>query len=72
MVIYPSKSDDYRFRKVLTIYSNEYNNNTFIISLCSRLNCTKKELYKKIITEDTKELSPIELNRVSIFFQLKD
>ncbi len=72
MDIFPRKSEDYRFTKVLTKYSNEYNNNTFIISLCSRLNCTKKELYKKIITEDTSYLSPIELNRVSIYFQLKE
>jgi chromosomal replication initiation ATPase DnaA len=72
MDLYPRKTEDYRFTKVLTKYSNEYNNNTFIIGLCSRLNCTKKELYKKILLEDTKELTPIELNRVSIFFQLKD
>lgn len=72
MDIFPRKCEDYRFTKILTKYSNEYNNNTFIIGLCSRLNCTKKELYKKILVGDTKELSSIELNRVSVFFQLKD
>jgi chromosomal replication initiation ATPase DnaA len=72
MDIFPRKIEDYRFTKVLTKYSNEYNNNTFIIGLCSRMNCTKKELYKKILTGDTKEFSSIELNRVSVFFQLKD
>ena len=72
MDMFSRKSDDYRFTKVLTKYSNEYNNNTFIIGLCSRLNCSKKELYKKIVTNNCPELSPIELNRVSVFFQLKD
>lgn len=72
MDIFPRKPDEYRFTKVLTKYSNEYNNNTFIIGLCNRLNCSKKELYKKIVLNDCQELSPIELNRVSVFFHLKD
>lgn len=72
MDMFSRKSDDYRFTKVLTKYSNEYNNNTFIIGLCSRLNCSKKELYKKILTDNCHELSPIELNRASVFFQLKE
>ena len=69
--IYPRKSDDFRFTKVLTKYSNEYNNNTFIIGLCNRLNCSKKELYKRVIRNNVEELSPIELNRVSVYFQIK-
>ena len=72
MDMFPRKTEDYRFTKVLTKYSNEYNNNTFIISLCNRLNCTKKELYKKILLNDISQLTPIELNRVSVFFQLKE
>jgi len=65
------KVPEYRFTKVLTKYSNEYNNNTFIIGLCNKLNCSKKELYYKIIRKDTEELSQIEINRASLYFQLK-
>ena len=71
MDLFPRKTDDFRFTKVLTKYSNEYNNNTFIIGLCNRLNCSKKDLYKRILQEDVADLSPIELNRISVFFQLK-
>jgi chromosomal replication initiation ATPase DnaA len=39
--IYTKKNIDYRFTKVLTKYSNEYNNNSFIITLCNRLNISK-------------------------------
>jgi chromosomal replication initiation ATPase DnaA len=65
------KVPEYRFTKVLTKYSNEYNNNTFIIGLCNKLNCSKKELYYKIVRKDTEELSQIEINRASLYFQLK-
>ena len=65
------KVQEYRFTKVLTKYSNEYNNNTFIIGLCNKLNCSKKDLYYKIVRKDTDELSQIEINRASLYFQLK-
>jgi len=38
-------TEDYRFTKVLTKYSNEYNNQKFIIDLCNRLNVSKKQLF---------------------------
>ena len=40
-----SQKEDYRFTKVLTKYSNEYNNQKFIIDLCNRLNVSKKQLF---------------------------
>jgi hypothetical protein len=64
---------EYRFTKVLTKYSNEYNNNIFINSLCAKLNCCKKDLFRKIINKQIKEeLTLNELNRATLFFQLKD
>ncbi len=71
--INPKQTNDFRFTKVLTKYSNEYNNNIFINGLCSKLNCCKKDLFKKIKNnESTTELTTNELNRASLFFQLKD
>jgi hypothetical protein len=75
--ITPKVMSDFRFTKVLTKYSNEYNNNIFINGLCSKLNCCKKDLFKKIMyNESTQELNDEltmnELNRASLFFQLKD
>ena len=40
----PKKNIEYRFTKVLTKYSNEYNNNSFIIGLCNQLKCSKKRI----------------------------
>jgi chromosomal replication initiation ATPase DnaA len=69
--IVPKKVATYRFTKVLTKYSNEYNNNTFVIRLCNRLNCTKKELYYKLLSKEAVGLlSSVELNRAMIYFQL--
>lgn len=71
--INPKQTNDFRFTKVLTKYSNEYNNNIFINGLCSKLNCCKKDLFKKIKNNEfTTELTTNELNRASLFFQLKD
>lgn len=71
--IISKKVSDFRFTKVLTKYSNEYNNNIFINSLCSKLNCCKKDLFKKIKNNEIKdEITMNELNRASLFFQLKD
>jgi hypothetical protein len=71
--IISKKVSEFRFTKVLTKYSNEYNNNIFINNLCSKLNCCKKELFKKIKNNQIKdEITTNELNRASLFFQLKD
>jgi len=69
--IISKKVPEYRFTKVLTKYSNEYNNNTFIIGLCNKLNCSKKDLYYKIMRKETDEFTQIEINRASLYFQLK-
>jgi chromosomal replication initiation ATPase DnaA len=69
--IVPKKVSEYRFTKVLTKYSNEYNNNTFIIGLCHKLNCSKKDLFYKLVRQQTDELTTNELNRVLLYFQLK-
>jgi hypothetical protein len=69
--IVPKKVQDYRFTKVLTKYSNEYNNNTFIIDLCHKLNCSKKDLYYHLIRKETGDLTTNELNRALLYFQLK-
>ena len=47
------------------------NNNTFIIGLCNKCNCTKKELFYKLLRKNTEEFSQIEINRASLYFQLK-
>jgi chromosomal replication initiation ATPase DnaA len=67
--IHAKKNLDYRFTKVLTKYSNEYNNNTFIIGLCNRLNISKKQLYYGLIKK-TNDLSISENKRASIYFQI--
>ena len=67
--IHAKKNLDYRFTKVLTKYSNEYNNNTFIIGLCNRLNISKKQLYYGLINK-TNDLSISENKRASIYFQI--
>ena len=40
-----TQKEEYRFTKVLTKYSNEYNNQKFIIDLCNRLNISRKQLF---------------------------
>ncbi len=67
----PKKSTEFRFTKVLTKYSNEYNNNNFIISICNQLNCSKKELYYLLLNKEVTNLTPIEINRALNFFQIK-
>ena len=66
----PKRNTEFRFTKVLTKYSNEYNNNSFIISLCSQLKCSKKELYYSLLN-NTANLTLIELNRAKNYFQIK-
>jgi len=67
----PKKNIEYRFTKVLTKYSNEYNNNSFIIGLCNQLKCSKKELYSILIHKTNSTLSLIEINRAKNYFQIK-
>jgi hypothetical protein len=66
----PKRNTEFRFTKVLTKYSNEYNNNSFIISLCNQLKCSKKELYYSLLN-NTANLTLIELNRAKNYFQIK-
>lgn len=42
---------DIRFTKILTKYSNEYNNNIFINNICNKLCLTNKELYNLCINK---------------------
>ena len=66
----PKRNTEFRFTKVLTKYSNEYNNNSFIISLCNQLKCSKKELFYSLLN-NTANLTLIELNRAKNYFQIK-
>ena len=66
----PKKNTEFRFTKVLTKYSNEYNNNSFIITLCNQLKCSKKELYYSLLN-GTANLTMIEINRAKNYFQIK-
>ena len=68
--IHTKKNIEYRFTKVLTKYSNEYNNNTFIIGLCNRLNGSKKQLYYAIQNKKEIDLSVSEHKRACIYFQI--
>jgi chromosomal replication initiation ATPase DnaA len=70
--IHTKKNTEYRFTKVLTKYSNEYNNNTFIIGLCNRLNISKKQLYYSLLnkTDTTISISTSENKRAHLYFQI--
>ena len=68
--IYTKKNIEYRFTKVLTKYSNEYNNNTFIIGLCNRMNISKKQLYYGLIKNNF-QFSLSENKRACTYFQIK-
>ncbi len=68
--IHTKKNIEYRFTKVLTKYSNEYNNNTFIIGLCNRLYTSKKQLYYRLISKKDNDLSISEHKRACIYFQI--
>lgn len=57
--IKPQK-EEYRFTKVLTKYSNEYNNQKFIIDLCNRLNISKKQLFTMKYALSDNELQRLE------------
>jgi chromosomal replication initiation ATPase DnaA len=69
--IHTKKNIEYRFTKVLTKYSNEYNNNTFIIGLCNRLNITKKQLYYGLLN-NVIDISISENKRAKIYFQIQN
>jgi chromosomal replication initiation ATPase DnaA len=66
----PKKNTEFRFTKVLTKYSNEYNNNSFIIGLCNQLKLSKKELYYALLNNKA-NLTLIEMNRARNYFQIK-
>jgi len=69
--IHSKKNIEYRFTKVLTKYSNEYNNNTFIIMLCNKLNCSKKSLYFNLLNhKHTLNLPLSEEKRACTYFQI--
>ena len=46
------EKNDIRFTKILTKYSNEYNNNNFINNICNKLYLTNKELYNLCINNN--------------------
>jgi hypothetical protein len=69
-LLHTKKNSEYRFTKVLTKYSNEYNNNNFIIEICNKINISKKELYYSILNNESIDLTPIEINRCKNYFQL--
>ena len=60
----------YRFTKILTKYSNEYNNNKFIIDICKRLFKSKKELYYLIRDKIYDKFTILEVNRLKKYFLL--
>ena len=76
--------NDIRFTKVLTKYSTEYNNSTFLQNLCQKLNIdlsdlkllftkfknnyTKEEIYNKLEQYD---ITNLEINRVIRFYKLE-
>jgi len=69
--IHTKKNTEYRFTKVLTKYSNEYNNNTFIIGLCNRLNISKKQLYYSVLNNTIESnISISENKRAHLYFQI--
>jgi SpoVK/Ycf46/Vps4 family AAA+-type ATPase len=69
--------NDVRFTKVLTKYSTEYNNSTFIQNLCQQLNMDKKDLFGFFIDIQNKysdidrlelfenyDISKLDINRI--------
>lgn len=48
-VFYNSNEDDIRFTKILTKYSTEYNNTTFIINICNQLNYNFQDIFNYFI-----------------------
>lgn len=69
-----SNKKDVRFTKVLTKYSTEYNNNTFVQTLCMKLNMDKSDLMSFFIelsqTYETKQiielLEHLEISRLDV------
>lgn len=57
------QKEEYRFTKVLTKYSNEYNNQKFILDICNRWNISKKQL------NTLDQLSETEYNRLSKYLE---
>lgn len=71
------EKNDIRFTKILTKYSNEYNNNNFINNICNKLNLTNKELYNLCINNNLyiksiQETNEKELHNLPIKLSQKD
>ena len=66
----PFQKSSYRFTKILTKYSNEYNNNKFIIDICKRLSICKKELFYLIRDKIYNDFTILEINRLNKYFLL--
>ena len=49
------KGDSIRFTKVLTKYSTEYNNATFVQSMCQKLSMDKKDMFALFSSKREKE-----------------
>lgn len=64
------KTKNIRFTKVLTKYSNEYNNNIFIINLCNKLSMTNKELYNCCINDKIENITLQEKTRLYKIYNL--
>lgn len=61
-------NQEIRFTKVLTKYSCEFNNNTFLLDLCNRLHISRKKLLRLANTGvEMTYLSPIEYKRLIRF-----
>ena len=71
------EKNDIRFTKILTKYSNEYNNNNFINNIFNKLNLTNKELYNLCINNNLyiksiQETNEKELHNLPIKLSQKD
>ena len=71
------EKNDIRFTKILTKYSNEYNNNNFINNICNKLYLTNKELYNLCINNNLyiksiQETNEKELHNLPIKLSQKD
>lgn len=71
------EKNDIRFTKILTKYSNEYNNNNFINDICNKLYLTNKELYNLCINNNLyiksiQETNEKELHNLPIKLSQKD
>jgi len=71
-ILYPWNKSSVRFTKILTKYSNEFNNYTFIQTLCEKLGLDVKDIYAffmqlKIKSPNTQTNSVADLNPLNGF-----